>query len=131
MYKKVYVNDSDIKFNYLIEPLRSNKMPRPFKKITIEEYFNQLSLWHFEYEDFFQLFGDEARLITEEDGLAKVFCSFNDDCGYARVVNTYTNKTSFFRIGCIHNYKIISEEPLTNTYKCSKCGNIITMSNGK
>lgn len=132
MYKKIYISDDDdeVRFDYLSEPITFNKMLRPYKEITMKEYFDQINLWHFTYDGFFQLFRDEARAVMGTDYVVDVFCCFNEDAGYARATD-HTGKIKFFRIGCEHDYELIDEDFCSYTYKCKKCGNVITMPNGR
>lgn len=131
MYKKVHVNDEEVNFNYLSEPLNFNRMPKPYKEITMKEYFDQINLWHFTYDGAFQLFRDEARAVMDTDYVIDVFCCFNEDAGYARAVDYCTGTMKFFRIGCEHDYELIDSDYISNTYKCKKCGNVITTPNGR
>lgn len=92
MYRKVYVPDEEVGFDYLSEPLNFNKMPKPFREISIDEYFKQLNTWHFTYDGFFQIKNDEARSVVGNDMLTEVFCCFNEDSGYARAMDAATNR---------------------------------------
>lgn len=131
MYKKQYVPDKEVDFKYLSEPLHYNKMPKPYKEINQKEYFEGLDEWYCDYSAFFQVMDKDAEDMFGESCRANVYCDFNEEEGWARARSSKTGEYKFFRVGCKHDWGLISNDSLTNTYKCKKCGTIITQSNGR
>lgn len=131
MYKKQYVPDKEVDFKYLSEPLHYNKMPKPYKEINQKEYFEGLDEWYCDYSGSFQVLGEDAEKIFDSSYMAIVHCDFNGEAGWARAKDMTTGEYKFFKIGCDHDWELIDSDSLTNTYKCKKCGTIITQSNGR
>lgn len=132
MYKKIYIQDDAVKLDYLSEPIHFNKMPKPYKEVSYKEYSAGCHMWHCEYSGFFQVGSKDAKDMFGEDCFyVSVYCEFNKEEGWAEAINNATDEHKFYRIGCNHNWELTLSDSLTNTYRCKKCGTIVSKSNGR
>lgn len=131
MNKLDWINDSEAKLSFLSEPIHFNKMPKPYVEISMEEYFAGLDRWALNYTDFHQVRGEDAAALGYEGRMVVVHTSYNGEEGFARLTVPGEERYRFFRLGCKHDWELIESDSLTNTYKCKKCGTVITESNGR
>lgn len=132
MYKFDYIiNLSEVKLDFLSEPLHFNRMPKPYVEISVEEYFAGLDSWALEYSDFHQVLGEDAKALGYEGQIVVVHTKYNGEEGFARLTVPGTNKYRFFRLGCKHDWEVIDSDSLTDTFRCKKCGTAVTISNGR
>lgn len=128
MEKLVYIQDNEIpKFNYLADFGSFNRLPQPFKEITEEQFYKQFDTWAWQYKDFRQVCNTEDLTEVNWQGYFDITIYFYSDSAYGRAKKVSKNDCSkydykYFRIGCKHEWELVSSMRCYREYKCRKCG---------
>lgn len=135
MYKYTHVDGDLQTFPYIESGYRYNDMPRPFTEITYDEWFKQTHIWAFEYYDYKQVTNkqDLVEIFGADSGYAEVYIQYGISSAFAEVVKRYGNETivRYFRVGCKHDWELVSSDSISYTQKCKKCGTIREIPTGR
>ena len=134
MYKYQYVSEEEVQFPYIESGCGFNSMPRPFIEITHDEWFRQTHMWAFQYYDYKQIMNkqDLVEMFGTDSGYAEAYIEYGISSAFVEVVKRYGNETiiKYFRIGCEHDWELISSDRISYTQKCKKCGSIRELPTG-
>lgn len=130
MYELVCKND--VKFDYCEQHI--NGIPTPFEIITEDEWRELRHKWHNSYYSYEQIhLKDQLTKIFDKDvGYAEAYIDYNGEYAVAEVIKNYGNEKiiKYVKIGCKHDWELISSDRISYTQKCKKCGSVRELPTG-
>jgi len=142
MDKLIHVNVEEMQKDcpYLASKFHYNEMPKPFREITQEQFYNYLDTWCCMYQgsgqicrpnDLEALTGDRNHAMIParyyfyaEKGLARLkFTTWSKETGHVTV-------TRYYELGCKHEWETIEADKFETVCKCKKCGLVHSFQTG-